>query len=82
MDLNLIKYSVWLQNGEGWSSVHENGATVFSAGELSFKNGFWELQWGEIFFGGIELGLIKPGIHLIGWKGLCVLDSELMGVFG
>lgn len=44
MDLNLIKYSVWLQNGEGWSSVHENGATVFSAGELSFKNGFWELQ--------------------------------------
>lgn len=36
----------------------------------------------RFFLGGIELGLIKPGIHLIGWKGLCVLDSELMGVFG
>lgn len=33
-------------------------------------------------FGGIELGLIKPVIHLMGWKGLCVLDSEVMGVFG
>lgn len=40
MDLNLINDSVWLLNGEGWSSVHENGATVFLAGELSFKNGF------------------------------------------
>lgn len=34
------------------------------------------------FFLGIELALIKPGIHLVGWKGLYVLDSELMGVFG
>lgn len=40
MDLNLIKDSVWLQNGEGWSSVHENGATVFLAGELRFKKWF------------------------------------------
>lgn len=36
----------------------------------------------RLFFLGIELGLIKPGIHLVGWKGLYVLDSELMGVFG
>lgn len=37
---------------------------------------------GLFFFLGIELALIKPGIHLVGWKGLYVLDSELMGVFG